>query len=185
MSIFYNTLRKSWRELKDFLTLFFFISFLMALCGFVIFGYGASHPDFASFGGSLFTTFGIAFGHVDRETVVGQTFGLDPFLAEVFYWILMLVMFLMLNILLAIIIDAFDKNQDDRRTVDKPLYALVATQPIRNVFRKCCAYCKKRNKENSLKLLDHLKNLNFNSWIVGEMKKKDKNQVSVQICNYE
>ena len=41
------------------------------------------------------------------------------------------------------------------------------------------------DKENSLRLLDHLKNLNFNSWIVGEMKKKDKNQNSVQILNYE
>ena len=41
------------------------------------------------------------------------------------------------------------------------------------------------DKKNSLPLLDHLKNLNFNSWIVGEMIKKDKNQNSVQILNYE
>ena len=41
------------------------------------------------------------------------------------------------------------------------------------------------DKKNSLPLLDHLNSLNFNSWIVGEMIKKDKNQNSVQILNYE
>ena len=41
------------------------------------------------------------------------------------------------------------------------------------------------NKKSSLMLLDYLKSLNFNSWIVGEMIKKDKNQNSVQILNYE
>ena len=41
------------------------------------------------------------------------------------------------------------------------------------------------NKNNSSKLINHLKSLNFNSWIVGEMIKKDKNQNSVQILNYE
>ena len=41
------------------------------------------------------------------------------------------------------------------------------------------------DKQNSLDLLNHLKNLNFNSWIVGEMQKKDKNQNSIQILNYE
>ncbi len=41
------------------------------------------------------------------------------------------------------------------------------------------------DNQDSLKLLEHLKSLNFNSWIVGEMQKKDKNQNSVQILNYE
>ncbi len=41
------------------------------------------------------------------------------------------------------------------------------------------------NKKNSLNLLNHLKNLNFNSWIVGEMQKKDRNQNSIQFLNYE
>ena len=41
------------------------------------------------------------------------------------------------------------------------------------------------NKQNSSKLLNHLKCLNFNSWIVGKMQKKDKNQNSVLILNYE
>ena len=41
------------------------------------------------------------------------------------------------------------------------------------------------DKSSSSDLLNHLKNINFNSWIVGEMKKKDKDQNSVQILNYE
>ena len=41
------------------------------------------------------------------------------------------------------------------------------------------------DKKNSLPLLDHLNSLNFNSWIVGKMQKKDKNQNSVLILNYE
>ena len=41
------------------------------------------------------------------------------------------------------------------------------------------------DKKNSSKLLNHLKCLNFNSWIVGKMQKKDKNQNSVLILNYE
>ena len=41
------------------------------------------------------------------------------------------------------------------------------------------------DKKNSLNLLSHLKDLNFNSWIVGEMQKKDRNQNSIQILNYE
>ena len=41
------------------------------------------------------------------------------------------------------------------------------------------------DKQNSSELLNHLKNLNFNSWIVGEMRKKERNQNSVQILNYE
>ena len=41
------------------------------------------------------------------------------------------------------------------------------------------------DKKYSLKLLNHLKNLNFNSWVIGEIQKKDKNQNSIQILNYE
>ena len=41
------------------------------------------------------------------------------------------------------------------------------------------------DKKNSLNLLNHLKNLNFNSWVIGEIQKKDKNQNSIQILNYE
>ena len=41
------------------------------------------------------------------------------------------------------------------------------------------------DKQNSLDLLNHLKNLNFNSWVIGEIQKKDKNQNSIQILNYE
>ena len=41
------------------------------------------------------------------------------------------------------------------------------------------------DKKYSLNLLNHLKNLNFNSWVIGEMQKKDKNQNSIQILNYE
>lgn len=41
------------------------------------------------------------------------------------------------------------------------------------------------DKENSSRLLDHLRILNFNSWVVGEMHKKDRNKNSVQIINYE
>ena len=41
------------------------------------------------------------------------------------------------------------------------------------------------DKKNSLNLLNHLKDLSFNSWIVGEMQKKDGNQNSIQILNYE
>ena len=41
------------------------------------------------------------------------------------------------------------------------------------------------DKQNSSKLLNHLNSLNFNSWIVGEMQQKDKNQNSVHILNYE
>ena len=41
------------------------------------------------------------------------------------------------------------------------------------------------DKKYSLNLLNHLKNINFNSWVVGEIQKKDKNQNSIQILNYE
>ena len=41
------------------------------------------------------------------------------------------------------------------------------------------------DKKYSLNLLNHLKNLNFNSWVIGEIQKKDKNQNSIQILNYE
>ena len=41
------------------------------------------------------------------------------------------------------------------------------------------------DKKYSINLLNHLKNLNFNSWVIGEMQKKDKNQNSIQILNYE
>ena len=41
------------------------------------------------------------------------------------------------------------------------------------------------DKQNSLELLNHLENLKFNSWIVGKMEKRDKNQNSVLILNYE
>ena len=41
------------------------------------------------------------------------------------------------------------------------------------------------DKQNSLDLLKHLKSLNFNSWIVGEMQKKEIDQNSIQILNYE
>ena len=41
------------------------------------------------------------------------------------------------------------------------------------------------DKKYSLNLLNHLKNINFNSWIIGEIQKKDKNQNSIQILNYE
>ncbi len=41
------------------------------------------------------------------------------------------------------------------------------------------------DKKNSSDFLSYLKGLSFNSWIVGEMKKRDKNQNSVQILNYE
>ena len=135
---------KSGRELKDFFLLFFVVTVVMAMCGFAIFGYGASHPNFASFEKSFYTTLGIAFGHVDHETVVGESFGLDKGKANFFYWVLMFVMFLMLNIALAIILDAFEKNQDDRRSMDKPFIELFTLQPIRS----CFSYCKNRNKKN-------------------------------------
>ena len=38
---------------------------------------------------------------------------------------------------------------------------------------------------HSLKLLNHLKCINFKSWIIGKMQKRDENQNSVQILNYE
>ena len=41
------------------------------------------------------------------------------------------------------------------------------------------------DKKYSLNLLNHLKNINFNSWVIGEVQKKDKNQNSIQILNYE
>ena len=41
------------------------------------------------------------------------------------------------------------------------------------------------DKKYSLNLLNHLKNINFNSWVIGEIQKKDKNQNSIQILNYE
>ena len=41
------------------------------------------------------------------------------------------------------------------------------------------------DKKSSFDLLNHLRNINYNSWIVGEMKKKNKDQNSVQILNYE
>ena len=41
------------------------------------------------------------------------------------------------------------------------------------------------DKKYSLNLLNHLKNINFNSWVIGKMQKKNKNQNSIQILNYE
>ena len=41
------------------------------------------------------------------------------------------------------------------------------------------------DKKYSLNLLNHLKNINFNSCVIGEIQKKDKNQNSIQILNYE
>ena len=41
------------------------------------------------------------------------------------------------------------------------------------------------DKKYSLNLLNHLQNINFNSWVIGEIQKKDKNQNSIQILNYE
>ena len=41
------------------------------------------------------------------------------------------------------------------------------------------------DKQNSFDILNYLQKLNFSSWIVGEMKKKNINQDSIQILNYE
>ncbi len=41
------------------------------------------------------------------------------------------------------------------------------------------------DKKYSINLLNHLNNLKFNSWVVGEIQKKDKNKNSIQILNYE
>ena len=41
------------------------------------------------------------------------------------------------------------------------------------------------DKQYSSDLLNHLNNLKFNSWVVGEIQKKDKNKNSIQILNYE
>ena len=41
------------------------------------------------------------------------------------------------------------------------------------------------DKKNSSDLLNHLKSLNFNSWIVGEMQKRGEHNNSVEIFNYE
>ena len=136
MSIFYNTMYRSRRELVDFAFLFFLISFVMAMCGYVIFGYGASHTHFETLSMSFFTTLGIALGHVDYEAIVGSTFGLEKAQANMFYWILLIVMFLMLNILLSIILDAFEKNQDDRRQIDKPFVQVVAINPISKMLKR-------------------------------------------------
>jgi len=120
-----------------------------------VFGIGAAHPQFESVGRSLATTLGIAFGHYDYDSVVGQTFGLDRFFSNTFYWVLNVFMFLMLNILLAIILDAFEKNQDDRKQIDRPFIHLVykkLLRPVRQLYEKipCCRRCKRKNVDTSL-----------------------------------
>ena len=63
-------------------------------------------------------------------------------------------------------VESDDDNQNDQSSTDED-EPVISTEP------------------NSLNLLNHLKNLNFNSWIVGEMQKKYRNQNSIQILNYE
>eukprot|EP00942_MAST-04A_sp_MAST-4A-sp1_P014266 g14266.t1 len=58
-------------------------------------------------------------------------------------------MFLLLNILLAIILDAFEKNQDDRRQIDEPFVELVVVRPIRYVTKKLL-HCFNKNKKKQL-----------------------------------
>ena len=86
MSIFYNTIYRSSRELLDFLVLFMMISYCLSMCGYIVFGVGAAHPQFDSVGRSLATTLGIAFGHYEYDSVVGQTFGLDTRWRDMLVW---------------------------------------------------------------------------------------------------
>ena len=85
MSIFYNTIKRSARELYDFALLFFLVTFVMSMCGYIIFGHGASHPLFETLSISIGTTLGIAFGHIDHDTIIGGIFGIDLFMANLFY----------------------------------------------------------------------------------------------------
>ena len=131
------------------------ISYCLSICGYIVFGIGAAHPQFDSVGRSLATTLGIAFGHYDYDSVVGQTFGLDRLYSNTFYWVLNVFMFLMLNILLAIILDAFEKNQDDRKQIDQPFIHLVTKKLIRPVYQcyekiHCCRRCKRKNVDTSM-----------------------------------
>ena len=143
LSIFYNTLLRASKELFDFLVLFVLIIVIVSLCGHVTFGVIAADYHFAQFDRAVSTTLGIAFGHYDYDTIVGAMFGLDSKLGAMFYWTLNIVMFLMLNILMAIILDAFEKNQDDRKHIDEAFLKLLAfRQPQRLARRFCCSRCR-------------------------------------------
>eukprot|EP00942_MAST-04A_sp_MAST-4A-sp1_P013754 g13754.t1 len=121
---------------------------------------------------SYSTTLGIALGSVDRETVLGNMFGLHSWLAETFYWVVFIVMFLMLNLLLAIILDAFEKNQDDRRSIDKPLIELFVSQPINYIMKKalfCSSCCKNKSNENdAVKTKTNVGDIGLSAYLVAD-----------------
>lgn len=58
----------------------------------------------------------------------------------------------MLNILLAIILDAFEKNQDNRKQIDKPFIQLITgkaiIKPASQCYKKICCCCSRKSKKN-------------------------------------
>jgi hypothetical protein len=142
MSVFYNTIVRSASELYDFAVLFFLVTVVMGMCGYIVFGYGTSHPLFDSITMSIGTSLGIAFGHISHDDVISENkFGINLMIANGFYWVLLIIMFLMFNILLAIILDAFEKTKDDRRQIDAPFVEIIAKASVRKLRKLFC--CKK------------------------------------------
>ncbi|ETV98038.1 hypothetical protein, variant [Aphanomyces invadans] len=121
LNVVMATLTKSLRSLAPF-----FFVFVVCLSAFVLSGcllFGDSTKAFGSIGMSYVTVVNMLFGQFNPDTVLDVNY----YTAVVWYWSAMVILFLVLfNMLLAIVIDSFEKVHDRTEKRSSPYFAAIS-----------------------------------------------------------